>query len=94
VPGGPFIEPALTLAADPDAGPEEQRREILLACLAASPHQTLDTVEHTPEVASLLDRRDLLPALESSDASVRDRAFRVVVHVRLGRIHGPDVAPG
>ncbi|HUX17116.1 MAG TPA: hypothetical protein VMW52_11635, partial [Phycisphaerae bacterium] len=56
-PDGLFLEPAIALAADPDAGPEEQRREILLACLAADPERTLAAVVDTMVLLALLDRR-------------------------------------
>ena len=94
LPDGPDLEPAVALVADPDAGPAEQRRELLLACLAADPDRTLAAAEDTPALATLLHRTDLTAALESPNTRVRERAFGVLARLRPGGIGGPGVAPG
>ena len=81
LPGGPHFEPAIALAADPDAGPAERRRAILLACLAANPDGTLAAAEDTPLLTTLFHRTDLTPAFESAVTRVRERAFRVLAQV-------------
>jgi len=90
---GPRLEPAMSLAADPEAAGEDERHRLLLECLVADVHSALADVDGVKTLTTLLRREDLVPAFASKNAEVRASALRVLAQLPNSASRAPEATP-